>query len=138
MRQHVAVWMDGEEARVFHVRKKGLDEATGHSPRYCVQRHPKDDLARTGTRPEGDHHFFRELAGPLEHAGRILLLGPSTATLLFLRYLQRSAPEPEARIIGLETADHPSDGEMAAYVRRYFWSSHGAVTQSDRQQMVGR
>ena len=138
MGQHVAVWMDGEEARVFHVRKKGLDEATVHSPRDCVHRHPKDDLTRTGTRPEGEAHFFRELAGTLERADRILVLGPSTAKLLFLRYLQRSAPALEARIIGLETADHPSDGEMAAHVRRYFWSSHVAVTQSARQQMVGR
>jgi len=138
VRQHLAVWMDGEEARVFHVRKKGFNEATVHSPKHRVHRNPKDDLTRTGTRPEGEHDFFRELAGTLEHADRILVLGPSTTKLFFLRYLQQSAPELEARIIGLETADHPSDGQMAAHVRRYFWSSRGTVAHSARQHVIGR
>ena len=131
MGQHVAVWMDGEEASVFHVRKKGFDEATVHSPKRRVRtrHHPDDD-------DEGQ--FFRELAGTLKGADRILVLGPSTAKLLFLRYLRGSDPGLEARIIGLETADHPSDGQIAAHVRRYFWSSHGAVTYSARQQGVGR
>jgi stalled ribosome rescue protein Dom34 len=138
VRQHVAVWIDGEEARVFHVRKKGFDEATVHSPKHRVHLHPKDDLTRTRNHPDDERHFFRELAGTLKDADRILVLGPSTAKLLFLRYLHQSDPGLEARIIGLETADHPSDGQIAAHVRRYFWSSHSAVGHSARQQVVGR
>lgn len=138
MKQHVAVWMDGEEARVFHVRTKGFAEATVQSPKHRVHRHPKDELTRTRNHPDDGHRFFRELAGTLKDAEQILVLGPSTAKLLFLRYLQRSAPALEARVVGLETADHPTDGQVAAHVRRYFWSSHRALAHGARQQVVGR
>ena len=121
MSRNVAVWMDGEEARVFHVRTRGFDEATVHSPEHHVHRHPRD---------HDQHRFFHALAGTLKGAERILVLGPSTTKLLFLRYLQKSAPGVEARIVGLETADHPTDGQIAAHVRRYFWSRRGALTQS--------
>ncbi len=138
MRQHVAVWMDGEEARVFHVRTKGFDEATVQSPKHRVQRHPTDALTRTRNHPDDEHRFFRELAGTLKDAEQILVLGPSTAKLSFLRFLHARDPALEARVVGLETADHPTDGQIAAHVRRYFWSSRGAVTPSARQQVVGR
>ena len=138
MRQHVAVWMDGEEARVFHVGTKGFDEATVRSPKHRVHRHPKDVLTRTRNHPDDQRRFFRELAVTLKDAGQILVLGPSTAKLLFLRYLHTSAPALEARVVGLETADHPSDGQIAAHVRRYFWSSRGPVAYSARQHVVGR
>jgi stalled ribosome rescue protein Dom34 len=115
--------MDGEEARVFHVRKKGFDEATVHSPKHTVH-HPDDE-----------RRFFRELARVLKDADRILILGPSTAKLLFFRYLQGSDRALAARIIGIETADHPTDGQIAVHVRRYFWSSYGALAQSARQHL---
>ena len=132
MRRRVAVWMDSEEARVFHVRTKGFDEATVRSPKHRVHRNPKVDLTRTRNHPADQHRFFHTLAGTLKDAERILLVGPSTAKLLFLRYLLKSAPALEARMVGLETADHPADGQIAAHVRRYFWSSYGALTHSAR------
>jgi stalled ribosome rescue protein Dom34 len=117
MSRHVAVWMDGEEASVFHVRAKGLDEATVYSPEHRVRRRNHSD---------DQHRFFQRLACTLKDAERILVLGPSTTKLSFLRYLQKCDPALEARIVGLETADHPSDGQIAAHVRRYFWSRYGA------------
>lgn len=123
MSRNVAVWMDGEEARVFHVRTKGFDEATVHSPEHRLHRSHPDDQQR----------FFRELAGTLKDAERILLLGPSATKLLFLRHLQKHAPALEARVVGLETADHPTDGQIAAHVRRYFWSRRAALTQNASQ-----
>jgi stalled ribosome rescue protein Dom34 len=132
MRRRVAVWMDGEEARVFHIRTKGFDEATVHSPKHCVHRDPKDMPTGTRNRPDDQHRFFHELAGTLKDAEQILLLGPLTAKLLFLLYLQASDPALAARVVGLETADHPTDGQIAAQVRRYFWSSYSALTHSAR------
>ena len=120
MSQLVAVWMDGEEARVFHVGAKGFDESTVHSPTHHVHRHPKDQLTRTHNHPDDEHRFFRALADALKGADQILLLGPSTTKLLFLRYLEKSDPGLGARVVGLETADHPTDRQIAAHVRDYF------------------
>ena len=128
----MAVWMDGEEARVFHVRPKGFNEATVQSPKHRLHRDPKDELTGTRNHPVDEQRFFRKLAGTLKDAEQILVLGPSTAKLLFLRYLLKSDPVLEARIVGLETADHPTDGQIAAHVRRYFWSPRRALPPSAR------
>jgi hypothetical protein len=47
-------------------------------------------------------------------------VGPSTAKLDFSRYLHKHDPALEARIVGIETVDHPSDGQLVAYARKYF------------------
>jgi stalled ribosome rescue protein Dom34 len=132
MSQQVAVWMDGEEARVFHVGARGLDESTIHSPTHHVHRHPKDQLTRTHNHPDDEHRFFRALGETLKDADQLLILGPSMTKLLFLRYLQESDPLLGARVVGLETADHPTDRQIAAHVRDYFKSEPGGASQRAR------
>jgi stalled ribosome rescue protein Dom34 len=120
MSKHVAVWMDGAEARVFHVGEEAFDESTVSSPTHHVHRHPKDQLTRTRNHPDDAHRYFHTLADALKAAEHILLLGPSTTKLRFLRYLQKNDPSLESRVVGLETVDHPTDRQIAAYVRQYF------------------
>jgi stalled ribosome rescue protein Dom34 len=115
--------MDSEEARVFHVGATRFDESTVRSPTRHVHRHPKDELTRTHNHPDDEHRFFRALADTLKDADQILILGPSMTKLLFLRYLQKTEPALEARVVGLETADHPTDRQIAAHVRDYFGSA---------------
>ena len=128
----VAVWMDGEEARVFHVGANGFDESTIHSPTHHVHRHPKDQLTRTHNHPDDEHRFFRALADTLKDAEEILILGPSMTKLLFLRYLQNNDPVLGACVVGLETADHPTDRQIAAHVRDYFEAATGGVSRRAR------
>jgi hypothetical protein len=40
--------------------------------------------------------------------------------LHFLRYAQRHDHALEARIVGIESADHPTDAQLVAHVRHYF------------------
>ena len=50
----------------------------------------------------------------------ILITGPGTAKLAFRRYVDQRHHELARRIVGVETLDHPSDAELAAYGRKYF------------------
>lgn len=127
MSNQTAVWMDGTQARVFRVRADAFDEATVEAPTFHVHRHPKDQLTRTHHHPDDERKFFHEVAGHLTGAERILLLGPSVTKLLFLRYLRTEAPALEARVVGLETVDHPTDRQIVAHVRRYFREGAGDV-----------
>jgi len=119
----MAVWIDGHEARIFHVDAERFDEATVSSPARHVHRHPKDQETRTHNHPDDEPHFFREVAQSLAGASSILVLGPSTTKLHFLRYLQKHDPTTEQRIVGLESADHPTDRQIVAHVRGYFHSA---------------
>ena len=121
MRQ-MAVWIDQNEAKVFHVDAATFDESTVRSPNHHVHRHPKDEETRTHNHPDDEHRFFHEVAHSLAGADSVLVVGPSVTKLRLLRYVAKHDPALEARIVGLETVDHPSDRQLVAHVRQYFHS----------------
>ncbi len=117
---HVAVWIDHHEARIFHVAREGFDESTVKSPHVHIHRHPKGPQGDNREHPADAEHFHRDVVKALEGSGEILILGPSTAKLELIRYVHKHAHALEPKIVGVETVDHPTDPQIAAYARRYF------------------
>jgi stalled ribosome rescue protein Dom34 len=70
--------------------------------------------------PEDLRHFFAEVARALEGSPKILVLGPSTAKLQFLRYAHEHARKIEPNIVGVESVDHPTDAQLVSYIKGYF------------------
>jgi hypothetical protein len=60
------------------------------------------------------------VAHELEGAERVLVVGPSTAKLHFIRFASKDEPSLEPRLVGVETVDHPTDRELVAYSKQYF------------------
>jgi stalled ribosome rescue protein Dom34 len=118
---HVAVWLDHQEARVLRVEASTFDEASIRAPNHHIHRHPEHHSAEA-RHQDDSKRFFHDVAHALEHADEILVLGPSTAKLHFLKYLHAHAPALAQRVVGVETVDHPTDGQVAAFARRYFLS----------------
>jgi stalled ribosome rescue protein Dom34 len=117
---HAAVWIDHQEARVFHVESASFDEATLRAPpQHHLKRH-SDRTAAEKNHPDEAKHFFHDVARALDSADEILVVGPSTAKLQFLKYVHAHEPKLEQRIVGLETVDHPTDAQLAAFARHYF------------------
>lgn len=56
----------------------------------------------------------------LEGADAVLIVGPSTAKLELFRYLHEHDRRIESKVVGVESADHPTDGEIVARARSYF------------------
>ena len=130
MRQ-LAVWIDHNEARVFHLDAETFDERTVESPNHHVHRHPEDMDTRTRNHPDDEQRFFHEVVATLAGADQILLAGPSATKLHFLRYVQKHDPALDQQVVGVETADHPTDRQFVAHVRHYFHNTlprHGAET----------
>jgi hypothetical protein len=118
---HVAVWLDHNEARVFHVKAGTFDETTIASPKAHTQLHRRSGPeAEAGHRELGDPRFYDEVARALADAEAILVVGPATAKLELLRHLHKHARDVEAKIVGVETVDHPTNRQLAAYARQYF------------------
>lgn len=114
-----AVWIDHQEARVFHVDLDGFDEQTLRAPVHHFHRHPKGS-SEPHAHPDDEHRFFRDVTSALTTADTILVLGPSTAKSAFLHYAKDHAPTVAAKITGVETADHPTDAQIVAHVRSHF------------------
>ena len=117
--RHVAVWIDHHEARIFHVDAAGLDEKTLHAPTRHVHKHPKGGTAEHN-HPDDAHRFFKAVAHELANAERVLVVGPGTAKLQFVRYAAKHDPSLDPKIVAVETVDHPTDRQIIAYAKRCF------------------
>jgi stalled ribosome rescue protein Dom34 len=120
MATQVAIWIDHKEARLFAVHAEGSEMAVVKAPLHNI--HHKHPRSAAGDKPHPDdaRHFFQEIVRALEGAEEILIVGPSTAKLELQRYLHTHAPAIERRVVGIETVDHPTDGQLVAHARAYF------------------
>ena len=118
-RHGVIMWIDHHEARIFDVQEGAFDEAKVRASDRHVHRHPKGGTAEHN-HPDDAQRFFHEVAATLEGTEQLLIVGPSNAKLEFFRYLHRHAAKLEPKVVGLETVDHPTDGQLIAYGKRHF------------------
>jgi|SRR5579872_7223592 len=119
MPTHAVIWIDHKEARIFHVPSKAAETTTVLAPQHHLHRHPK---GRGDARecPDDAHRFFAEVARTLGSVDALLIVGPSSAKLEFFKYLSEHDRPLESRVVGVESADHPTDGEIVARARECF------------------
>jgi stalled ribosome rescue protein Dom34 len=117
---HVAVWLDHKEARVFTFHSDSAAEASVTAPPH--NDHHKHTRGQEGLKehPEDTKRFYHDLVATLQGAAELLVVGPGSAKLEFIRYLHTHDHALEAKVIGVETVDHPSDGQIVAYANTYF------------------
>jgi len=127
MPTHAVIWIDHKEARIFHVQPEtvghvqpeAIDETTILSPQHLIHRHAKG-RGEAKEHPDDAKRFFHEVARLLDGTDAVLIVGPSSAKLEFLRYVQDYDKMLQARVVGIETVDHPTDREIVAYAKKYF------------------
>jgi stalled ribosome rescue protein Dom34 len=116
---HVAVWLDHHQAQIFRIAEDSFEESTIRADAHHVRRHPENHSSATHD-AENTKRFFGQIARTLHSASEVLVVGPSTAKLHFLKYVHAHEPMLEPRIVGVETVDHPTDPQLAAFARKYF------------------
>ena len=113
---HAVVWIDHKQARILHFN---VDEAD----RAVVRDHVARDLharePRTGHRIEENKPFFEDVAAAIADAGAVLIVGPAQEKDFFAKFLAVKHPAIRANVEGIEKADHPTDGELIDFARRY-------------------
>jgi stalled ribosome rescue protein Dom34 len=119
MSKHALVWLDHNEAKVFHFHPDSVDAATVQTPKKHVHRHPKGAEDRKD-HPDDMKRYYHSVVESLAGAEHILVVGPGKAKLEFVRHTHKHDPAVEPKIIGVETVDHPTDGQLIAYAKKYF------------------
>jgi len=120
MTKHVAVWLDHKEARVFSFHPDNADEGTVLAPPH--NDHHKHTRGQEGLKehPEDTKRFYHDLVAALLGTEELLVLGPATAKHEFIKYLEQHDHALAAKVVGIETVDHPTDGQLVAYAKKYF------------------
>ena len=114
-----AVWLDHDQARIFHVDPDGFDEQTLRAPRHHVHRHPRG-ASEAHAHPDDERRFFDEVAKALVGAEEILVLGHKIAKAQFLHHVHEHERALEGKVQAVETTDHPTDAQIVAHVREHF------------------
>ena len=116
---HAAIWMDHRHAKVFHFNATEADHRELHPQNTSVHLHHKANTVGSGHEVM-EPAFMNEIVLSVSEAGEILIIGPGNAKTEFMTYLEKYSPVLKAKIVGVETVDHPSDGEIVAYARKFF------------------
>jgi stalled ribosome rescue protein Dom34 len=123
MTKHVVVWLDHREARVIEFHPDSADESTVAAPPH--NDHHKHTRGQEGLKehPEDEKRFFHDLVATLQGVEELLIVGPGSAKLEFSRYLHTHDRLLEAKVVGIETVDHPTDAQVVSFATKYFKGS---------------
>lgn len=116
---HAIVWMDSKEARVFRFNASDVEKAHIQAHNPFRQVHHKAGVIGAG-HMDLDAGFFDHILEGLHGATEWLLVGPANAKLQLLKHVDTHKPELRHSLVGTETMDHPTDGELLDHARRAF------------------
>jgi len=116
---HALVWIDHQEARIFHFDASGASREIVRSSHPHQHLRHKADASGNG-RATPDQKFLQEVAAALAPAGAVLITGPGSAKTELMSYVQSAHPDLARRVSGVDTVDHPTDRQLAALARSFF------------------
>ena len=116
---HVIVWIDHQQAKIFEVSMDEAERVVLHSTHPHQHLHHKANSGDSGHAPV-DKAFLKSIAATLSTAGVILVTGPASAKTELVAYIKAEHPDLFKKISGVEALDHPTDGALVAFARRYF------------------
>ena len=112
---HAVVWLDQTEAHVIHFSR---DEAETEVVKTTSQHQKKGVLG--GSSAGDDTIYLNEIAAALDASKEILIVGPGMEKLTFMRHLNAHHAGTADKVVSVETVDHPNDGQLLRYARKYF------------------
>ncbi len=110
-------WIEEKEARILRVEQGLHHELTIVAPNS--QDMPRQPASNDGATSE-ENGFFHQVARALDKADEILIVGPGTIKLEFVKYMHKNDHAFDPRILGVETIDNPNDLKLAGYAKLYF------------------
>lgn len=122
-KNHAVVWIDHREARIFHFDREGLERLVIHPDNPSQHLHHKAHSVGSGNAAE-DQQYYHSVVEGLADAQAILITGPADAKTELVKHIHAHDPKLGAKIKGVETVDHPSDGELVAHARKIFKDDH--------------
>jgi stalled ribosome rescue protein Dom34 len=74
---------------------------------------------RTGHRIAEDRKYFEDVTRAIANAGTTLIVDPGEEKHELAKFLAEKHPMMKTRIEEIESRDHPTDGELIDFARRY-------------------
>jgi len=117
---YFVIWTDSDHAKVFKLSSSGTQEETvkRHGQHGAGGHHNKGDKSN-------EDHFFHDICKHLQGAEEILIVGPGLAkTHLKHHFDSHHAHDLAKKVVGVESLDHPTEGQIVAFGKKFFKVNH--------------
>ncbi len=125
---HAVVWLDHNEAHVMHIAPDDVEKSIIHAGNANQKNLHIKSLVGSGRATE-DKVYFHAVAQALVGATEILIMGPAQAKLALIKHIHTHDKALVDKVVGVETVDHPTDGQVVAYARKYFLAKDQMLSQ---------
>ena len=112
---YAIVWLDQTEAHVIHFSRTAAESEVIKT----TSQHKKDGVVSNNRAVESTD-YQDEIATALAQSKEILIVGPGQEKLAFITHLNKNHAEIADKVVSVETVDHPNDGQLLEYARKYF------------------
>jgi len=116
---HAVVWIDHRKAEIYSYGGGDVDHGTVRHCNAARSIHHRANAMGAGHVHE-DGAYLKAVADALHAAREIVVCGPAAAKDELVKWLADHAPQIRARIVGVESLDHPTGGEIIAFAKKYF------------------
>jgi len=117
--KHVVVWLDHSEAHVIHFNAEAAESEQVKIHSTHPHLHKKSGIPGVGRAPE-DTHYFEAVAKAINDSTEVLIVGPGFEKLALMKHFVKHHPKLADAVVSVETVDHPSDGQLLKFARKYF------------------
>jgi len=109
---HAVIWIDHHSAQVLQFDSEHVQAQKVKAHSHHTRQHG------SGVRTE--HEFFGDVCDALTGITEVLVTGSHTAQSDFRHYVEKHRPAVARHIVGWETVDHPTEGQLVALGKQYF------------------
>jgi len=119
---HAVIWIDHKEAHVMFLSEAASEAEVIKTKSTHAHLHHKGGEVGSG-KVALDSKYLHSVMEAVKESKEILIIGPGSAKLELIKHAHHHDPKIAENIIGVETVDHPSDREILAYARKFFYKA---------------
>lgn len=109
---HAVIWIDHKQAQILQFDAEHVAASKVKASSHHTRQH--------GSTVRTEHEFFGHVCDALAGVPSVLVVGTHTAQADVKHYVEKHRPETAKRVVGYETADYPTEGQLVALARTYF------------------
>lgn len=116
---HSVIWIDHQEAHVIYFNLTASESEVIKTRSTHKNIHHKSGNV-SGAHAGPDEHYLHEVIQAVKESKEILIVGPGSAKLELMKHASKHDHLTAEKVVGIETVDHPTDGQLLAYAKKYF------------------
>ena len=108
---HAVVWLDFHQAKIFLMAAQDFAAGRVRADAPHRQIHHKAQVRGSG-HVRDDRTYFEAILAAVEEADSWLIAGPGGTKKDLEKYLDGHGEELKKKLVGVESMDHPTEGEL--------------------------